>query len=47
MTQPLRKQHLWTWVVAAIVIAAAFITSLGVRRTTTPVNPGLHWSQTK
>lgn len=45
MIQPLRRAHDRIWVVLVLLLYAVFLAGLLARRTTTPVNPTLHWEQ--
>ena len=45
MIQPLRRAHFRIWIVLAVILFAVFVAGLRVRRSTTPVNPNLHWEQ--
>ena len=45
MIQPLRRVHFRVWVVLALLVYAVFLAALLARRTTTPLNPTVHWEQ--
>lgn len=47
MTSSLRRDHLRTWLVMAVLMLAVFAASLIFRRDTTPRNPNVHWSAPK
>lgn len=47
MIRPLRRTHLHIWIALALLLPLLFICALMVRRTTTPVNPGVRWEQLK
>jgi hypothetical protein len=47
MIQPLRRSHLWIWVLLSTFLGALFTIGLIVRRPATPKNPNLHWEQFK
>ena len=43
MIRPLRRAHLRLWTVLPLLLYGLLIAGLWVRRSTTPVNPALHW----
>jgi hypothetical protein len=43
MTKPLRRIHAAIWLALPILLFTIFVASLVARRTTTPMNPALHW----
>jgi hypothetical protein len=45
MIRPLRRIHLRFWIALAVLLPLFFASSLLVRRTTTPLNPGLQWEK--
>jgi hypothetical protein len=45
MIQPLRRAHFRIWLVLAVVLYALFLAGLIVRRSTTPLNPNVHWEK--
>jgi hypothetical protein len=47
MMQPLRRNHLSIWVVLPILLGVLFVAGLMARRTTMPVNSGVHWDKYK
>jgi len=47
MIQPLRRSHLWIWIVLALVLPVLFTSGLIARRETTPTNPAAHWEESK
>lgn len=47
MIQPLRRNHLWIWIVLAVSLPVLIAAGLLVRRTTAPANPTLHWERYK
>ena len=47
MIQPLRRSHLWIWIVLAVLLPVLFAAGLAARRDTTPNNPDVHWEQYK
>ena len=47
MIQPLRRAHQWIWLLLAVLLMTIYAAGLLVRRSTTPLNPGLRWEQYK
>ena len=45
MMQPLRRAHLWIWIVLAMALPVLYAVSLIARRPVVPVNPALHWEE--
>ena len=47
MIQPLRRSHLWIWIVLSALLPILFAAGLVARRDTTPNNLSVHWEQYK
>ena len=47
MTKPLRRTHLWIWVVVSALLSVLFTAGLIVRQPTTAPNPGVRWEKYK
>jgi hypothetical protein len=43
MTAPLRRAHLWTWVVVATAMVVLIASALAGRRNATTNNDGIRW----
>jgi len=43
--RPLRRAHLWIWIILSVLLPVIFLAGILSRRPTTPSNPHLLWER--